>query len=228
MIKTTFKMMAALGFCCLFSCKKEKQAPIPPAPDPTVTVVYDNYTKLHPGNYWIYQNYRLDSINGAAHPEGTFDSSYVEKDTTIGMNVYHKYCDATFQSNSMHPSYNTYFLRDSLSYTVNEKGIILFSSEDFTHVFRSYNYGPNAATPDTLLVTEQMGFKDVSVTVDAGTFVTSALRRIYHYPAGYPYGATREYDYRYAKNLGLISETTGIYNATPEVYERRLVRYHVQ
>ena len=206
---------------CFYSCKKDKK-PTVITPPP---ITYPDYTVLKPGNYWIYQDYRLDSINGAAHPLGTFDSNYVEKDTVINGSTFHKYCDVAFASGTS--TYNIYYLRDSLSYMINSSGEILFSSEDFTDIFKLYTYGPNAATPDTLTVTEQMGFKDVAITVDAGTFITSAFRQIYHYPASYPFGPTREYDHRYCQNVGLISETTGIYNSQPSLYERRLLRYHL-
>ncbi len=187
-------------------------------------ITYDNYTTLKPGNYWVYQNYMLDSVNGTAHPQGTYDSSFVEKDTIMNGLTYHKYRYATGTPRQ----YATDYLRDSLSYTVDERGLIIFSSTDFTNTFRTFTYGPNASTPDTLVVTEKMGFKDAMTVVDAGTFTTRTFRRVYQFPASYTLGSTREYDYKYAKGIGLISETTGFYTTTPAMYERRLVRYHVQ
>ena len=230
----TISLLAVASVCLVFACKKDKNSSAPststpPVIDsPIVVSVYDNYTQLTPGNYWIYQDYMLDSATGAAHPQGTFDSSYVEKDTTINGKVYHKYLDVKPLSGTSHPEYDVSFLRDSLSYTVNEQGIIKFSSQDFSHTFRSYTYGPNSVTPDTIKITEQMGFPNASVTVEAGTFVTSTMRRILRYPSNYRYGPTREYDYCYSKKIGLIKETTAIFDAIPQVYERRLVRYHVK
>jgi hypothetical protein len=211
------------------SCKKKDNTVPTPGPpiDSTVNISYDNYMMLKPGNYWIYQNYKLDSVNGEAHPMGTYDSCYVEKDTLMGLKLYHKYLSKISPFGSP-TDYNTRFLRDSLSYTIDNTGRILFSSEDFTSIFRSFTYGPNAATDDTLYITERMGLKDETTIVDAGTFTTSAFRRIYRYPDDYPYGQHREYDYRYAKHIGLVRETTGFYSLSPMVYERRLVRYHVK
>jgi len=207
----------ALG--CLSCTQKNQQLNV------VTPVVYPDFTVLKPGNYWVYQNYELDSVNGAAHPLGTFDSAFVEKDTLINGNNYHKYMDLEFSSNN----YNVFFLRDSLSYTVNSLGIILFSSSDFTSIFRTFSYiNPAAGVIDTEIITERMGFKDSMVTVDAGTFQTYTFRQIYTIPPPMPFGPTREYDHAYSQGIGLIKETTGMYESIPNVYERRLVRYHLQ
>lgn len=226
-MQARFGLFAIAIIISVFSCKKEKEDnPTPGFNDPKI-IVYDDYTKLSPGNYWIYQDYRIDSVNAAAIPLGTYDSAYVEKDTVIHGSSYHKYLDAAYGSNPANPTYTISYLKDSLSYIVDNYGKIVFSSEDFSHVFHTYTFGPNASTPDTLTVTEQMGFRNESITVDAGTFITSTFRKIYHFPSSYPY-STREYVYKYAKNIGLILETTAFYNNSTVTFERRLVRYHVK
>lgn len=208
------------------ACKKERTvfyAP-PTPPPPPGTTYYDDYMALKPGNYWIYEHYELDSANGAAHALGTYDSAYVEKDTVIKMIKYHiyKYHDA-FSAET-----RTRYLRDSLSYTVDLSGRIIFSSEDFVNIFRSYQLGPNAATDYTINVTEQMGFRNQIIVVDAGTFTTSAFIETYQYPDSYNYGPKRQYQHAYAKNVGLVKETTGFFEVSPKVYEKRLVRYMVR
>ena len=227
MNKYSFVIAPLLVLLCLASCKKEKGNPVDPGPIIDSPITYPNYTKLLPGNYWIYQDYKLDSATGPEHPLGTFDSVFVEKDTVINGLNYHKYWDVAFSGSGAGNGFKVSFLRDSLSYLVNVQGHILFSSTNFTTIFYTTTFGPNLSTPDTLVVTEQMGFKDATTTVDAGTFKTSSFRQIFHYPANYRYGATREYDYRYCLNVGLVSYTTGFYDSLPWVFERRLVRYHV-
>ncbi len=227
MNKPFFCLLALASFLILFSCKKEKSKLTISTID--TNVAYDNYMQLKPGNYWVYQDFMIDSVGGASHLQGGYDSDYVEKDTVINGNTYHKYCDLSFGSNTINPIYDIYFLRDSLSYVVNSGGRIMFSSTDFTNIFRSYTYFNPISGPDTLQITEQMGFKDEIVNVAAGSFVTSTFRRVIQYPANHhPFGLTREYDWRYSKNVGLVTETTAIYSAVPYYYERRLVRYHVQ
>jgi len=209
------------------ACKKEKTftfTPPPPPPPPPTTTYYDNYTALKPGNYWIYEHYKLDSANGEAHALGRYDSAYVEKDTMIGLHTYHiyKYQDA-FSAET-----RTRLLRDSLSYTVDINGRIIFSSEDFTNIFRSYQFGPNEATIYPINITERMGLKNEITVVAAGTFTTLSFLEVYQFPVGYAYGPIRQYEHRYAKGVGLVRETTGFYELWPEVYEKRLVRYLVK
>ncbi len=208
------------------SCKKPKKNTAPPTLIDSVLPApeYNNYTHLKPGNYWIYRSYKLDSVSGAAHAENTYDSIYVEKDTVLNGYTYHKYVSPQPFSGTL---YNVTYLRDSLSYTVTNTGKIVFSSEDTTTVFSTFSYGPNAATAFTVNVTEQMGLKGQRITVDAGTFTTISYRQIYNWPTGYKYGPAREYAHRYAIGVGLISETTAFYEGDPAIWERRLVRYHI-
>jgi hypothetical protein len=37
-----------------------------------------------------------------------------------------------------------------------------------------------------------------------------------------------DYDFIRARGIGMIKKTTGFYTTTPDVYEWRLERYHVQ
>lgn len=226
----TNRILSLLSIICivaLTACKKESTTtftPPTPAPPQPNTTYYPDYMALKPGNYWIYQRYELDSANGAEHAIETYDSAYVEKDTVINQKTYHvyKYQDAfSFET-------RTRYLRDSLSYTVDQSGKIIFSSEDFSNVFSSYQFGPNASTDYTINIKEQMGFRDQTTIVSAGTFTTSTFLQIYTYPAGYRYGPTRQYKHSYAKGIGLIRETTGFYENLPTIYEKRLVRYLVR
>ncbi len=228
MIKYCFCLIGVISIVFMCSCKHEKKSTVIPTPVDS-PIVYENFTELKPGNYWIYQDYLIDSVNGGAtHPQGTYDSDYVEKDTVINGNTYHKFMDVAFLSGPN--SYNVYLLRDSLSYTVNSAGKILFCSTSPTAVFNTYLYAnPLAGVVDTITVSEQMGFADSMVTVDAGTFKTNTYRKIYYLPLPhYFFGPTREYDRTYAKGVGLIKETTGWFIMDPQIWERRLVRYHIQ
>ena len=215
--------MAAIATLMAVSCKKKKDAstPVPPVVDTTET---STFIALKPGNYWIYQQYKLDSINGEAHALGIYDSCYVEKDTTVNSKVYHKYYEPSFGSSTADYS----LLRDSLTYTVNSNGVIVFTFYNFADIFRTIYSYPSAAHPDTIRITEQMGLKNGSITVNAGTFITSAFRQIWHLPSSLPYGPTREYDVFRAMNIGIIRKTRAFYVASPEIYEARLERYHLQ
>jgi hypothetical protein len=212
------------------SCKKSKTVTPDPVPaDSVVTPAYANYMNLTPGNYWIYEEFNLDSVNGTATPLGIFDSCYVEKDTLIAGHKYHKYWSPVYGSGTP-ATYSADYLVDSFGYTINSSGTIVFSAIDFSTVFRTeYHTNPAAGIIDTITITYQMGFKDYTVTVPAGTFKTSSFRKIYHLPAPtYKYGPTRDVDNMYAENIGLVKATLGFYIGTQALVEKRLLRYHLQ
>ncbi|MFN8309829.1 MAG: hypothetical protein U0T73_07695 [Chitinophagales bacterium] len=184
---------------------------------------FPNYGNLAVGNYWIYEEYIGDTV-GAEQPTGIRDSCFIEKDTLINGFTYYK----MRRPSVFTPPFSTQFLRDSQDCIVNEKGNILFSSTNFTDVFRAYVLWGNS---DTLaLVSERMTDKNAIVTVPFGSFVTQNFQLVYHiYP---PYQNAGEYRYRntrYAENVGIVSETQPFYLGTPTHAEFRLLYWgHAQ
>src|ERR1043165_1657872 len=194
MLRTTLLFAACIMVVC--SCKKKGSEDPNNPTDPVATPVYPNYTAMKPGNYWIYQQYKLDSATGNASAESKIDSCYVEKDTIINGKTYHKYMSVFFDGSG----YVAKYFRDSLSYVVTESGRIVFSSDDFTHIFRTIPYtNPLAGVNDTISITERMYYKDRQLSVPAGQFKTSTFRQIYYFPTPkYNFGPYRSYDYIYA------------------------------
>lgn len=212
--------VVALMALCLFSCRRSKKDTTEtPAP-----LIYQNYVSLKEGNYWIYERYQLDT-GGMTTPTGIYDSLYVGKDTSIRGNIYHRYM-WTYESNT---AYEPQYLRDSLHYVVDHKGEIIFSSLDFTNEFERFHYIQPLIAPDTIaLVKHHMGDKDFIMATPAGVFKTSAFRKDYHmFPPLDKYGKVRSFVYRYAENVGLVSEILPWFVYHPLMVERRLVRYHI-
>ncbi len=208
---------------CSTSCKKKTNTITKTVIDSifVTPTSYPDYMVLKPGNYWVYQTYEVYGADSAFPIIAAPDSFYVEKDSVIGINTYHKLVK------NLQSGQQIYFLRDSLSYTVTNYGAILFSSQDFTTVFRTIPYiNPPAGVPDTILLTYQMGFRDSLTTVPIGVFPTCTFRQIYHFIPAIPMG---EYDYKYARNIGLISQTNSIYSFPGSLrFEDRLIRFHVE
>jgi hypothetical protein len=195
----------------LLSCRHEHVQPIQQ---------YLNYSQLKVGNYWIYQRFQTD-YNGVETPLNVYDSCYVEKDTVINDKVYFKvvrpYTWGTFNS----------FQRDTLHYVVNEKGQILFSSEDFSSVFRTW-YQFNDPADTICRNEERMTDKNKITEVPAGTFTTSDYCITSTMYPRYSRGDNHRYQHhRYAENIGLVYETMEVYVGGPEHTERKLVRYKV-
>ncbi len=218
-------LTAIAAIICMYSlnsaCKKSTNS-TPPKPIDS-TVVYPDYFALKQGNYWIYQQFKV--TDSGTEQLNTFDSSFVGSDTTINNKIYHTW----FLPAGLGGSTSFTWVRDSLGYVVDFAGNIHFSNSDFSTIFATRISYPNGAHPDTITVTNQMGFRDSMVTVPAGTFKTATFRNVYHFLPGYQiFGPTREYDWMYAQNIGLIKATAGWYSISSDIYEWRLIRYHIQ
>jgi len=197
------------------ACKHDKEEPVTP-------VVYPNYTQLKVGNYWIYERFEVDPF-GNATPLNIFDSSYVEKDTLINNQNYFKLfrLDPYFSDTNI-----IFLLRDSLHYTVDVLGEVVFSSEDFETVFKTY-YIP-AAVDTIAQVVLKMEEPDFLVTTPAGTFTTLNYRTTFNFNPGWSsHGNPRYMHKRYAEGVGLVLETIPFFANNPNTIERRLVRYQV-
>lgn len=210
------RYISAIAFLLLFAsqaCKKDNT---------TDTQTYPDYAMLTPGNYWIYERFSVDS-NGNGSGTGLYDSCYVEKDTIINGNTYAKVHRALDSGSTNGPL----LLRDSLHYIVTFNGAIIFSSEDFTTTF---SYLVLTSPTDTISeISSAMANKDMPFTTPAGTFVTSDFRTTYHMHHPYTdHGTNRYLHTRYAKNVGIVSETLPFYYFPTNYTERRLIRYHVQ
>lgn len=196
------------------SCKKDTDNP---------AVVYDNYSALKTGNYWVYRLFEI-TPSGDAVATSNFDSCYIEKDTLIKGTTYYK---MVRPNNVGMPPVS--YLRDSLHYTVDNDGMIWFSSENFSSTFRDYYYVLNNLNDTVAHITTNMADKDVVVNVPAGSFTTSSFQTTFDMWPNYDdAGDIRRMNTRYAKGVGIVSETLQFYTANPNYFERRLVNYNVQ
>jgi hypothetical protein len=197
------------------SCNKDNDA----APE-TATPTYSNYSALAVGNYWVYENFRVDS-SGIAITTNTFDSCYVEKDTIIWSRTFYKVYRPTILADYL-------YLSDSLHYIIEPGNKIIFSSIDFTSLISSrYSIDFNG---DTLYYTEwKMADSAMNITVPAGTFLTvNSKETFYMTPMLSMSGSVRYMNHLYAAGVGLVAETKPFFASDPLYTERRLVRYYVQ
>jgi hypothetical protein len=216
-MQTVAKLFILFTLVGAISCKKEEaQAPGPVTPAAT------DYMKLKPGNYWIYKEYRVTDTS--EHDEKVTDSVYVEKDTIISNNLFHKLVRPSHWSHTP----QLMFLRDSLGYTVDHLGKVHFAKHDFTTIFAQ---GFQTTSTDTIAkFTTKMTDMDFAVSTPAGVFVTSAFTTQYDIFPKYQVAGNEVIHYRtrYANGVGMVTEVLAVYVASPEVWERRLVRWHVQ
>lgn len=217
--KTLFLSLIIMA-SLMYSCKKDND--VEPTSDDQ-TEVYPNYSMLSVGNYWVYQQFDIDS-SGTATSTSTYDSCYVEKDTIINSKTYFK----VVKPRAYFPAeVEISFLRDSLDCIVNSNGKVLFSSENYSNnLWSSYFLAqPNDTVCQIIL---KMADINMPVTVPLGTYTTMNAKETYlMYPNWSSAGNTRIRNFKYAENIGLVVETLPFFASLPNYVERRLIRYHV-
>lgn len=204
----------------LVSCKKDKEIP---KDEPIVPsqATPKNYAKLAVGNYWIYQRFKIDT-NGVTTPLNAFDSCYVSSQTTLGGDTYYE----MYRPNSYGTPYS--YLRDSAGWINNADLRTIFSPTDFTKIFH-VGYATNGPTDTIAMAINKMTGEDSLVTTPAGTFTTSNSQWTHYMYSYWKFygGVIRRTNTCYAENIGIVLETLYIQYSDPYIYERRLVRYHV-
>lgn len=220
-------LFIALLVSALAACKKHDDTPI------GVSVVPNDYLQLTPGNYWIYETFYVDSNgNGAPGSEGgnppLYDSVYVASDTVRNGVGYHRLMKPNEAGSK---AYNTFCLRDSLDYSVEPSGRVELALNNVGLIFFSRTYQSPQFSDDSVVTVTWKREEAVPKTVPVGTFNTIAMAYTWTYhpfaTSGRSVSSRKQY-FRYAKGIGLISETMGVFVSDPKYVERRLVRYHVQ
>lgn len=216
-VKPFIILLIITGSACR---KKNKEVEEPIKEEPTV-VAYDNYSGFKVGNYWVYERFKTDS-NGVTTSLNIFDSCYVERDTMIGS-------EKAFIVYRPDPigNANRRIWKDSLHYIVSSG--IRFTYQDFTTEFIN-RYSISPPTDTIYQYIKKMDEKNLLITVPAGTFVTSSMNEVYqffypYYPA--TYYKVRIQRTRFAKNVGIVTETLPSFSSQLFSVERRLVRYKV-
>lgn len=208
-------MMMSLAISIVaYSCKKEKRNEEPLPANAT-------YLPLKTGNYWVYQRFEA-THSGSLNPLNEYDSCYVEKDTLIAGHVYFK----MYSHNPVFADLSIKYLRDSLHYIINSNGDITFSALDFSTPFNS---GYLLASPSDTICSyvAKMEDKDIMTWAPAGIFPTSSFRNTSRF---YPNWVVlnqheRQFNVRYSKNVGIITESFPGSFMDSVYMERRLVRY---
>jgi hypothetical protein len=201
-------MLAAIAVFAV-SCSKDDETPAP--------VAKADYFQLKVGNYWIYQDYRIDYA-GVETLRPDLDSAFIEKDTLIRGLTYYKLHEKPYGL----PSQIT-FLRDSSGYLVNSYGMIQASDFNFTDTLMINNTAPAIFTGYVTMVG-----KDSLVTIPAGTFqsITTSLEAVPAPPN--PENIPVRYSYEiFGKGVGKIKSHTFLWSGGMS-FEARLLRYHVQ
>ncbi len=196
--------------CLLASCRKDVLE-TPPAANPPAVNSANDYFKLTVGNYWVYDNVKIDTLNVETILSST-DSAYVSADTVYRGNTYHELFDF----------YYTVWLRDSSGFMVDTTGKIYFTNQVFDLPLAFNYFGGSLGYSESMTVSSP-----VSVAVPAGTFNSYDWKTTAHcLQPSYPWAPIRYgHDY-YSLGIGKVKQEY-FYYSQPDRYERRLTHYHV-
>ena len=187
------------------------------------TVVIDYYP-LGVGNYWIYQNYLIDT-SGLVNELSFMDSVTVVGDTSLSGNIYKHVKSYEITDGVVKRSSST-FLRDSLDYIVDQDGQIILSSSDNSYTL--YQFAPLSPSGDAFVeITYRMKLDEETVSVPAGEFEAISLQGSLRYNGNAPGSEyPRHFGTYYAEGVGKVFERY-FYANQADTQERRLLRYQL-
>lgn len=184
-----------------------------------------DYFPLAIGNYWVYNNYLIDS-NGTETLLTDIDSIVINRDTLIRGNTYYIMEGVSYPYNIWRTEN---ILRDSSNYIVDNTGRIIFSDSDFNNTL----YENDVIVGTDTLVSSYYFMEQVSNTINT---VAGAFDSIYNYKGvvtstfpGYPSSFPDIYNY-YAPNVGRVLKNyyfIPTVTFTKKYYEKRLLRYYI-
>jgi hypothetical protein len=190
----------------VISCKKNPGNPVVP-------VSSEQYFPPKAGNYWVYEEFKGDTLGNFLDTHGVSDSIYCVGDTSISGKTYHVFCDFV----------NTYYWliwRDSSGYMVDQSGRIQFSAQNLSDTLRtdsSFN-----------LTVKYKMINNIAVSTPAGSFNTLEYRGIITSSSAIVINPKYYYAYNYSLNTGMVMFHTFYLNAPNGIIENRLIRYHLE
>lgn len=209
----------ALSFATLFllSCNKDDS----PTKNPKkpVASVFDYYP-MKPGNYWVYQEYVIDTT-GKEEKGQHRDSFYVVGDSVIGNDTFN------YLSGSDVIYGTGLLLRDSAGFLINHRGTVFLSTTNFKDTIDVEYFKGNGSkfmrkagkmSPDGHVTKTPVGLFDAIRFEASYQLLDTSLSNNSWYPRVM-------YNY-YAKNVGPIVKSF-FYTSSLKHSEMRLVKYHV-
>jgi hypothetical protein len=151
-------LILGIGIVGFSSCKKE-----------TIEIA-SNYIPLSVGSYWVYQKYSQNTTTNTWNTLGSTDSTYIDKDTLVGGNVFYKRITTSGTGGA---------IVDYVRYTANElvdiNGNIIFSANsEFTP---SLEDTLDVGTGSYFASIYSIDLNQQTVTVNGGTFDCVDWRR---------------------------------------------------
>ena len=210
------KLILAFAAVLLFSCKKE-----------TVETPINNSSELKHaplaiGNYWVYNNYQIDTAQGTEVLMNNNDSIVIAKDTLINTIKYFVRMGKSITNGNTFKVIDC--IRDSSGYLVNSSGLVLFAENNFTDtIYRWSIPGNNSNYINSYSLMEVL---NKPVSTPAGTFYQGLNAKETISQSNIPV-LIRQADHVYVENIGLVFEILYTSVWIDGWIEKRLVEYQI-
>ncbi|MCU0432288.1 MAG: hypothetical protein MUC87_02405 [Bacteroidia bacterium] len=210
-------IIGAVSLCLLtVACKKEEDTIIPQTQNPGVTQSVA-YFPLDSGSYWVYEHYRIDTLGMETYNNN--DSTFITGDTIIGGNTY-----SILRNIGFYPLVQ--YCRDSANCIVNEKGEIIFSANLQGQLIRTDSIFSTVSL--FIIVRDSMDNGNFSLSLNSNTYNTLQRSTRVQYMFTQLPQFHSPYLTNFAPGVGLVRNQY-IYSSSPHLlYERRLIRYHIE
>lgn len=174
MLPTTRFTLALLALTTLAACQPDEDVVAPLPGPPTQDLEIAAFSNLATGNYWVYQRYRVDSIDNVVEVLG-LDSIFISGDSVVNGETYY-----VVHRTVMVPQW-TYLWRDSAGYLVTPEHEVVFCTDPLDQLIYTEVEGPVGVELDyTVYSTPE------SITVPAGTFSTLKMQAEITSIGGFP------------------------------------------
>ncbi len=209
----------ALVIILIAGCKKDGEIE---APHGTVNLY--NYFPLSIGNYWVYQNYNIDSLGNETLTD-RIDSMYINRDTIVNGYQYYVLEGTNFTMGGYAPGIIR-LLRDSSGYIVDEGGRRRIAQNNYTDTL--YNESRPINGNHYYDISSIMKTVDNDISVAAGLFDVIECEIMITIVTPIPtQGETRYHHNYYADNIGEVVGAGSWYSSKGH-FETRLLRYNIE
>ncbi len=209
----------ALVIILIAGCKKDGGEETPHG-----TISLTNYFPLSVGNYWVYENYNIDSLGNETLVD-RIDSMYINRDTTVNGYNYYILEGVNFTMGGFVPGIIGLF-RDSSGYIVDQTGRKRLAKNDFIDtLFNEERFINGIHYFD---ISDIMKTVDHYISVGVGIFEAVECERMIVFQEGTPNeGEIRFHHNYYAEDVGLIVGAGSWYSSNAH-FEARLLRYNIE